>query len=56
MIPLDSASYFGFLLAQLQRKKYVQLNILFFSMMIQLEGVLFWFSSTIAARGTTAAE
>ncbi len=51
----DSASYFGFI-AQLQREKYVQLNILFFSMMIQLEGVLFWFCSTIAARGTAAAE
>jgi hypothetical protein len=54
-ILLDSPSYFGFL-AQLQRKKYVQLNILFFSIIIQLEGVLFWFCSTIAARGTAAAE
>ncbi len=55
MIRFDSASYFGFL-AQLQREKYVQLNILIFSMMIQLEGVLFWFCSTIAARGAAAAE
>jgi len=38
------------------RKKYVRVNILFLSMMIQLEGVLFWFSITIAARGTAAAE
>jgi hypothetical protein len=55
MIPLDSACYYGFL-AQLQREKYGQLNILFLSMKIQLEGVLFWFCSTIAARGTAAAE